>query len=84
MLLQNARSKVKEADELAKRYWAVRDESKRLESYAKRLAGEAADDARDAIKKRNEVSYTKCFAVQYWAGKGQPGPHSLPLARRSL
>ncbi|GAB4823705.1 hypothetical protein N2152v2_010751 [Parachlorella kessleri] len=53
--LENARAKVKEADELAKRYWAVRDESKRLESYAKRLAGEAADDARDAIKKRNEM-----------------------------
>lgn len=53
--MQSAKRKVKEADDIAKQYWAVRDEAKRLEEHAKEVAGEAADEARDAQKKRVTV-----------------------------
>lgn len=46
---------MKEADDIARKYWEVRDEAKALEEHAKAVAGEAAAEARDAQKKRVTV-----------------------------
>lgn len=47
---------MREADELAKRYWEVRDQAKALEAHAKQVAAEANEEERDAEKKRVTVS----------------------------
>lgn len=60
-----AADKVREADEIAKKYWAVRDESKRLEALARDLMAEAGEEERDAEKKKVTVRSwhkTCCFS----------------------
>lgn len=54
-MAQAAEAKVHEADEIAKKYWAARDEAKRLDDQAKTLAAEAAEEAKDARNKRVTV-----------------------------
>ncbi|KAI7837217.1 hypothetical protein COHA_008943 [Chlorella ohadii] len=49
---QAARREMREADELAKRYWEKRDGAKKMEEQAKALASEAASEARAAQKAR--------------------------------
>lgn len=68
--LQAAREKVREADEVARRYWEMRDQAKALEDHAKAVASEAAAEARDAQKKRKEVSNSEgvCRALEQSVG----------------
>jgi predicted nucleic acid-binding Zn-ribbon protein len=54
-VVQAAAEKMREADELAKKYWAARDEAKALEDHAKRVAAEANEEAKDARDKRVTV-----------------------------
>uniref|UniRef100_A0A1D2A9M4 Uncharacterized protein n=2 Tax=Auxenochlorella protothecoides TaxID=3075 RepID=A0A1D2A9M4_AUXPR len=53
--MRAASDKIREADEIAKVYWAARDLSKELEAHAKELAKEAAEAAKEAERKRAAV-----------------------------